>query len=83
MIEMVIGGIAAVVTQILKKINLPSKWAPFVVLGLAVVCVGVAKALGITADVETLQGIIAKGLGIGAATISIYDIIKQWLEPTK
>jgi len=71
------------VIQLLKKINLSTKAAPWVALVLAIAVVAVAKAFaGATLDFSTVMLIIAQGLGVGAVSVFGYDIWKL-AQPTE
>ena len=63
--------------ELLKKVKLPTKWAPFVAVGLALGYVTLAKALGLAgADFQGALAFILKALGIGAISVLGYDVVK-------
>jgi len=82
-VNVVIGLLTAVIVQVLKKIKLPSKFAPIIVLVVAGIIVSIAKALGLTPDLKTIQDAIMTALGIGGVTALGYDQIKKLGEPKK
>lgn len=66
------------IVQLLKKIKLPTKVAPYVAVILAAVYVGVAKALGLAStDFQTVLDFIIKALGIGGVAVLGYDVVKS------
>jgi hypothetical protein len=81
MIEVIIGFLAAGITQLLKKIKLPSKITPIVVLIVAVILVAGARAIGFAPDVNTVAEAIMKALGIAGAAALGYDQLKKLTTP--
>jgi len=79
MIETIIGILSALIVQGLKKIKLPTKYAPIVVFILAVIGVAIARVFGIVTDITTLSALLFKALGIAGATALTYDQIKALL----
>uniref|UniRef100_A0A6M3IUI1 Holin n=1 Tax=viral metagenome TaxID=1070528 RepID=A0A6M3IUI1_9ZZZZ len=81
LVNVVIGILSAAIVQLLKKIKLPSKFAPMICLVVAIVLVSVAKALGFQADVNTISQALLTALGISGATVLAYDQVKKLTEP--
>lgn len=67
----------------LKKIKLPSKWAPVAVFGVALILVAVGKVIGIDLDINTIADAIVKGLVTAGISVLGYDTVKKLTESTK
>lgn len=64
----------------LKKIKLPSKYAPVAAFGVATALVGVGKVIGFDLDVNTLADAIIKGLITAGISVIGYDQVKKLTE---
>jgi len=85
--EMILNIVATVaipfIVQLLKKwLKLSSKFAPIMALVLAVIYVGIAKASGLDADVNSVYQAIMLAIGIGGASVLGYDVTKKLTEKT-
>ena len=79
---MLYNAIAVVVipflVQLLKKLKLPVKLAPYAAVVLAVVYIIVAKAAGLPGvELNTALDAITKILGIAGTSVLGYDIVKK------
>ena len=65
------------IIELLKKLKLPVKTAPFVAIALAAAYVGLAKILGLpSADFTNVLEFLMKTLGISAVGVLGYDVVK-------
>jgi len=79
---MLYNAIAVVVipllVQLLKKLKLPVKMAPYAAIALAVVYIVVAKTAGLPGvELETALDAITKILGVAGTSVLGYDIVKK------
>ena len=74
--------IPAIVT-LLKKIRLPSKWAPVAAFGIALGLVAAAKPFGVDLDVNTVAQTIITALATAGVAVLGYDTVKKLTEPAK
>ena len=78
---LILKAVAAVVIPfiitLLKKVKLPSKWAPVVAVLLATTYVLIARGAGLDADLNTVYAAIASVLGISGASVLGYDLVKK------
>lgn len=81
LVNLIIGSLTAIIVQVLKKIKLPSKFAPTIVLVVAGVIVAIANALGFTPDINSIKEAILTAIGIGGGTALAYDQVKKLGEP--
>lgn len=77
LVNVIIGALSAIIVQALKKIKMPSKFAPLAVLVVSGAIVAVANALGFTPDIKSIQDALASALGIGGMTTLVYDQVKK------
>ncbi len=82
-VNVVIGFLTAGIVQLLKKIKLPAKYAPVIVLVVAGLIVSIARGLGFTPDLKTVQDALIAALGIGGMTTLAYDQVKKLTEVKK
>jgi len=68
------------IVQLLKKMKLPSKFAPIVALVLAIVYVAIARVAGIDADLNTIVAQITQALTIAGIGVLGYDTVKKITE---
>lgn len=81
LVNVIIGSLTAIIVQALKKIKLPSKFAPIIVLVVSGIIVSIANALGFTPDINSIKEALYAAFGIGGGTALIYDQIKKLGEP--
>ena len=67
----------------LRKMGLPTKWAPITAYGVALILVGIATAFGIDMSVATIADAILKGLGMAGVAVLGYDAIAKAITPSK
>jgi uncharacterized membrane protein YjjP (DUF1212 family) len=84
----VIFNIVAVVivpgiVMLLKKINLPSKFAPVAAFFVATILVGIGKLIGIELDINSVADAIVKGLLLAGVSVIGYDQVKKITEVKK
>jgi len=70
------------IVQLLKKVNLPTKFAPFAAIVIAAIIVGVGGLFGLTLDVASISDLILRSLGLAGVAVLGYDAVKQ-LVPSK
>jgi hypothetical protein len=61
----------------LRKLKLPSKWAPLAAFGIALVLVGIGQLLGLSLDITTIADAIIKGLTTAGVAVLGYDAVKK------
>lgn len=69
-----------IIVTLLKKVNLPNKWAPVTAFGIAIVLAVVGQLLGITVDVNTVAQTIMASLATAGVAVLGYDQIKKLTE---
>jgi hypothetical protein len=67
----------------LKKLNLPSKWAPIAAFVVALILVSAGKLFGLELDVNTIQQTIIAALATAGVSVLGYDTVKKLMEPAK
>ncbi len=75
--EIITVTVIPFIIQLLKKVKLPSKVAPWVALIIAIFAVAISKMVGINADVNTVWQAILQALGIAGVSVLGYDIYKK------
>ncbi len=65
----------------LKKLKLPSKFAPIAVFAIAIIIVAGGKFLGYELSTQTIQEALLKALGIAGVSALGYDQLKKLTEP--
>ena len=65
------------VVGLLKKFNLPSKWAPVAAFVVAIVLVAVGKIFGLDLDVNTIAQAIITALATAGISVLGYDTLKK------
>lgn len=81
LVNVIIGILSAAIVQFLKKIKLPSKYAPTICLVVAIILVSAARAIGLEMDVNSVAQALLLALGTAGATTLVYDQVKQLTEP--
>jgi len=76
LITVVVTAVIPFVVQVLKKIKLGGKLAPWMALAIALIAVSVMKVAGLEADITTIYQGILQSLGIAGVSIAGYDIVK-------
>ena len=66
-----------IVVQLLKKVKLPSKWAPVAAFGVALVLVGAGHLLGLNLDINTIAQAIIAGLATAGVAVLGYDTVTK------
>jgi hypothetical protein len=69
------------IVQLLKKIKLPSKFAPIAAMVIAVIFVAVGKWVGLDLNVKDIYQAILLALGIAGASVLGYDTVTKLMEP--
>lgn len=64
------------VVQYAKKLKVSSKVAPYLALLLGIIYAFIISLIGQTVDAQAIINAILQGLGIGGASIVLYDIKK-------
>ena len=63
----------------LRKMSLPTKWAPVAAFAVAIALVSLGKVFGLDMQVVTLADTLIKGLGMAGVAVLGYDAIKPAL----
>jgi len=79
-VDIVMVVIVPVVVSGLKKLKLPSKWAPIAATAVALALVAVGKVIGLDLDVNSIADAIIKGLAIAGVSVLGYDAITELTE---
>ena len=79
-VDIVMVVIVPVVVSGLKKLKLPSKWAPIAATAVALALVAVGKVIGLDLDVNSIADAIIKGLAIAGVSVLGYDTITELTE---
>lgn len=66
----------------LKKLNLPSKWAPIAAFAVALILVAAGKAFGAELDVNSIAQAIIAALATAGVSVLGYDTVKKLTEAT-
>lgn len=65
----------------LKKLSLPTKWAPIAAFGVAIAVVSLGKVFGVDMDVTTVADTIIKSLAMAGVAVLGYDTYKSVATP--
>lgn len=68
------------VVMLLKKLSLPSKWAPIAAFVVALVLVVVGKVFGAELDVNSIAQAIIAALATAGVSVLGYDTVKKLTE---
>jgi len=68
------------VVALLKKIKLPSKWAPLAAFAVAGILVGIGKVFGVEQNVNDIAQAILTALGTAGVAVLGYDTAKKITE---
>lgn len=60
----------------LRKMNLPTKWAPLAAYGVALALVALGNVFGLDMGVATIADALLKGLGMAGVAVLGYDALK-------
>lgn len=65
----------------LKKLKLPSKWAPIAAFVVALILVSAGKLFGLELDVNNIAQAIIAALATAGVSVLGYDAVKKLTEP--
>lgn len=65
------------IVMFLRKMSLPTKWAPVAAFGVAIALVSLGKIFGLDMDVQTLAETIIKSLAMAGVAVLGYDTVKS------
>mgnify|MGYP001463886201 CR=1 FL=1 len=80
MYDMIAVIVIPFLVTLLKKIKLPSKFAPIAAFIIALVIVAGGKVLGYDLNVTTIAEAIVKALAIAGVSVLGYDTVKKLTE---